>query len=161
MRISKSIKSLQHVFILVEGPSDEVILSNIIPRLLGDEYNCHFYVANGFSGILSSVKPIMDLTEDAKIVIVYDSDSQMDERIREKLDFVKYHLDYESNKNRLGIFYFVPAIDVLVPGGWELARIKRVSRAEYNNGINKSIVENFAEISQNEVIVNIIDFIKK
>lgn len=158
--MDKNLNSKKHVYFLVEGASDVLILSNIFPRMLGDEYNCHFYPANGLSGIISSFKPIVGLTDDdVKIVVVFDSDTQSESRKEERVNFVKYEIDYETYKDRVGVFCFVPAIDGLIPEFWDLARIKRTQRERYNAEMTQLIDKEFERVKENTVIKDMFEFV--
>lgn len=75
----------QHVYIIVEGPSDQLILSSIFDGVFDEHVKIHFYVAHGVSGIVSSTRPIMDLVDtDVKIVVVYDADTSDELRAEER-----------------------------------------------------------------------------
>lgn len=99
--------------ILVEGPTDREIISNVLGHVLPNDINSrvHYYVCNGYYNILSSIRPFLDnYDQSIKLIAIIDADTESHERIAEKLDFVKDHVNYESFKDRLEIICFAPTL---------------------------------------------------
>lgn len=153
---------MKHIFIIVEGPSDEVILGEILNILLpADQFKLHFYPAGGYYNALTSVRPILDLVPDeSKVLLVFDADTTNPNKVQERLDFVKDHVGYQSYNKNFDVFTFVPTIDVVIPQGVEYSKLKRISRSEYNTNIKGAIRKYIDDIRNNPTINDIINFVE-
>ena len=153
---------MQHVYIIVEGPSDELILSNILDGIFDKEIKIHFYVAHGVPGIVSSTKPILDLlSDDAKVIVVYDAETGDRIRAEERNDVIKSQVLNGGADKRVRFIYFIPTIDCSHPYLTESAMIKRKVREEYNARVSTYIKNNKEEFLKIEQIKEIIAFVKK
>lgn len=152
---------MTHIFIIVEGPSDEVILNEILRFLLpSDTYKLHFYPAGGYYNALTSVRPILDLvSEDSKVLLVFDADTTRLEKVQERIDYVRDHVGADAYSAQFNVFTFIPTIDVVIPKGAELARFKRTQREEYNRLIIQAVNNHIDEIKEIETIKSIVNFI--
>ena len=149
-------------FIIVEGPSDVVILKEILKLTLSEEiYKFHFVEAGVYYNAITSVRPILDLVSlDSKVLLVFDADTTDPRRVQERRDFVKDHLSYVSHPTNFKFFVFTPNIDVEIRPISELSILKRKNRSEYNEKVHRTIRENIDSIVTIPVIKSIIDFIK-
>ena len=149
-------------FIIVEGPSDVVIINEILKLTLPeDKYKFHFVEAGGYYNAITSVRPILDLVSlDSKVLLVFDADTTDPKRIQERIDFVKDHLSYVSRPKNFKFFVFTPNIDVEIRPITELSKLKRQDRLEYNVKVQKTIKEHIDSILAIPVVQSIIDFIK-
>ena len=151
---------IQHVYIIVEGPSDELILSSILEGVLGDRVKIHFYVAHGVPGIISSTRPILDLVDkDVKVVVVYDADTGDKLRAEERNDFIKSQILNGQIDERVCFVYFVPTIDSCHPYLLEYSRTKRNARDEYNAEVKQYISTHKEDFLKIEQIQEIIEFV--
>ena len=101
-------KKIQYVYIIVEGLSDKIILSNILNGVFTETIKICYYVAYGVSGIISSTRPLLDiLDEDVKVIVVYDADTTDELRAEERNDFLKLQILNGKNDERV---CFVPKI---------------------------------------------------
>ena len=151
---------MQHVYIIVEGPSDELILSNILDGVLGDMVKVHFYIAHGVPGIISSTRPILDLVaSDVKVIVVYDADTGDKLRAEERNDFIKSQILNGEVDERVRFIYFVPTIDCCHRYLLECSKTKRKARDEYNATVSKYISEHKDEFLGIEQIQKIIEFV--
>ena len=152
----------QHVYIIVEGPSDQLILSIIFDGVFDEHVKIHYYVAHGVSGIVSSTRPIMDLVDtDVKIVVVYDADTSDELRAEERNDFIKSQILNGQNDERLLFVYFVPRIDQSHVFLSECARNKRKARDEYNAKVSEFIKHHKNDFLKIEQIKQIVEFVNK
>lgn len=149
-------------FIIVEGPSDVVILKEILKLTLSEEiYKFHFVEAGGYYNAITSVRPILDLVSlDTKVLLVFDSDTTDPRRIQERRDFVEDYLSYVSRPTNFDFFVFTPNLDVEIRPIFELSMLKCKNRSEYYEKVQKTIKENIDSIMTIPVIQSIIDFIK-
>lgn len=104
---------MNHVFFIVDGNRDIQILSYIIESIFPkDNKRFHYYIAYGFSGIISSIRPILDLvSDDSKVIVVFDADTINPSKVQEKIDFVNIQIENGVVDNRLLIIPFVPTIE--------------------------------------------------
>ena len=153
---------IKHVYIIVEGPSDVLILSSILGGLFEGKINLHFYIAHGVPGIISSTRPILDLVDkDVKVIVVYDADTGDNLRAEERNDFIMSQILTGSEDKRVKFVYFVPTIDSCHPFLIECARFKRKRRDEYNHDVAEYITLHREEFLQIEQIQKIIEFVKE
>lgn len=153
---------MKQIFIIVEGPSDVVILKEILYLTVSvKEYNFHFFEAGGYYNAITSVRPILDLVSlDSKVLLVFDADTSDPTRKQERIDFVKDHLGYVSRSEHFNIFVFTPNVDVEILGHSELSDLKRQNMAKYNIEVQRMIRENIDKIVKIPVVKDFIDFIK-
>ena len=153
---------IRHVYIIVEGPSDVLILSNILNGLFDGEIKLHFYIAHGVPGIISSTRPILDLVDkDVKVIVVYDADTSDELRAEERNDFIKSQILNGEEDKRVKFVYFIPTIDCIHPFLIECARFKRKRREEYNHNVAEYITSHREEFLKIEQIQKMIEFVKK
>lgn len=154
---------MEHVFIIVEGASDVIILQQILLLLLpADTYQLHFYPAGGYYNALSSVRPILDLVPDgSKVLMVFDSDTSNPDKVQERIDYVKEYIGSDSYSSHFDVYTFVPTIDAVIPEGVELSMIKRTQREDYNSRIIDAVTRHIEEIRKIETISRIVEFIRQ
>ena len=153
---------IQHVYILVEGQSDQFILSSVLEGVLNENIRIHFYVAHGVSGIISSTRPILDLVDkDVKVIVVYDADTSDELRAEERNDFIKSQILNDINDNRVSFVYFIPNIDCSHPYLAACARTKRKARDLYNAAVSSYIASHKDEFFKIEQIKKIIEIINR
>ena len=110
-------KIRKKICFILEGKTDAVILSHIFKNLFPEtDYNIVFSVGDGYSSLISKVRPIIDnVPEETKILVVYDSDTTNPQVAEEKMDLTKYLINYKMYQDRLGVFSFDPNIESLFP----------------------------------------------
>ncbi len=115
--VSAERKIRKKICFILEGKTDEVILSHIFKNMFPEtDYNIAFSVGRGYSSVVSRVRPIIDnVPEETKILVVYDSDTTNPRVAEEKMDLTKYLINYSMYKNRLGVFSFDPNIEAIFP----------------------------------------------
>ena len=152
---------IQHVYIIVEGPSDVLILSNILNGVFDESVKLHFYVAHGVPGIISSTRPILDLVDkDVKVLVVYDADTGDPLRAEERNDFIKSQIMNGEGDDRVSFVYFVPTIDYCHEFLRKCSWSKRNEREKYNAEVTHYIVSHKDEFLKIEQIQRIIDFVR-
>lgn len=152
---------IKHVYIIVEGPSDQLILGSILQGMFDERVRICFYVAFGVPGIISSTKPILDLVdENTKVIVVYDSDTGDELRAEERNDFVKSQILGGKKDERVTFVYFVPNIDQCHPFLAEYAQYKKKSRDKYNVAVQNFIQNNKGDFIKIKQIQRIIEFVR-
>lgn len=151
---------IQHVYIIVEGPSDVLILSNILDGVFDGNVKLHFYVAHGVPGIISSTRPILDLVaKDVKVLVVYDADTGDPLRAEERNDFIRSQILNGEENDRVSFVYFVPTIDCCHDFLRACSWFKRKERERYNAEVSDYIASHKDEFLKIEQIRKIIDFV--
>lgn len=151
---------MNHVFFIVEGKRDVQILSYIIELIFPkDNKRFHYYLAHGFSGIISSIRPILDLvSDDSKVIVVFDADTINPSMVEEKIDFVKNQIENGVVDHKLKIMSFVPTIEEEL--GLNKYLIIHHINTKSTECIKALINEHIDTIKDNKTVKEIIDYIK-
>lgn len=149
-------KKRKKICFILEGKTDEVILSHIFKNMFPEtDYNIVFSVANGYSSLLSKVRPIIDnVPEETKILVVYDSDTTNPRVAEEKMDLTKYLINYKMYQDRLGVFSFDPSIETIFP---EENIVRHKGDVDY---LVKAVDANFNSIKDQTTIKQMAQFIQ-
>ena len=145
---------IKSLYIIVEGQIDAKILHTLL--------NCTRYKkvyhipAGGFANLSSMATTIrlMQAPKEAanKIVVAFDADSEKKDVINDRIATMRYltGADYD---NRIGVFCFVPTIDVaLFPKGFPKNKGDVVELTEY-------IIKHLEELREMDIIKAIQAFI--
>ena len=150
-------KIRKKICFILEGKTDEVILSHIFKNMFPEtDYNIVFSVGNGYSSLLSKVRPIIDsVPEETKILVVYDSDTTNPRVAEEKMDLTKYLINFKMYpKGRLGVFSFDPNIETIFP---DENIVRHKGDVDY---LVKAVDANFNSIKDQTTIKQMAQFIQ-
>ncbi len=150
-------KIRKKICFIIEGKTDEVILSHIFKSMFPEtDYNIVFSVGNGYSSLISKVRPIIDsVPEETKILVVYDSDTTNPRVAEEKIDLTKYLINFTMYpEGRLGVFSFDPNIEIIFPDK-NLVRHK----GDFNYLV-KAVESNYNSIKDQKTIKQMAQFIQ-
>lgn len=149
-------KIRKKICFILEGKTDEVILSHVFKNMFPEtDYNIVFSVGNGYSSVISKVRPIIDnVPEETKILVVYDSDTTNPRVAEEKKDLTKYLINYKMYQDRLGVFSFDPNIETIFPEG------NMVQHKRDFDYLVKAVDANFNSIKEQSTIQQMAQFIQ-
>ena len=149
-------KLRKKICFILEGKTDEVILSHVFKNMFPEtDYNIVFSVGNGYSSVISKVRPIIDnVPEETKILVVYDSDTTNPRVAEEKKDLTKYLINYKMYQDRLGVFSFDPNIETIFPEG------NMVQHKRDFDYLVKAVDANFNSIKEQSTIQQMAQFIQ-
>ena len=155
-KVNAERKIRKKICFILEGRTDEVILSRIFKKIFPEsDYNIVFSVGNGYSSVLSKVRPIIDnVPEETKILVVYDSDTTNPRVVEEKMDLTKYLINYNMYQDRLGVFSFDPNIESLFP---ETNMVNHKGDFDY---LVKAVDDNINSIMNQKTIKQMSQFIQ-
>lgn len=97
-------------YIITEGKNDAIIIDALIENI-GEKENFSILTADGFSALLSKAGTVL-ITESDNVIVLTDSDSNDESKIKDREIFIKYILRYEIYKNRLKIILSKPEIEI-------------------------------------------------
>lgn len=100
------------LYIIVEGQTDAQILHTLLEC---SKYENVYHIPSGGYGNLSSMAKTIRLMkspneDNDKILVVFDSDSEKEDVIEDRLATMRYLIGADYNK-RIGVFCFVPDIE--------------------------------------------------
>ena len=117
MSSPKLFRRMENVFIIVEGLTDVRYLSQLLGSYLGASYKVLFYKTDGYSSMLTSIRPIIDQVPlGSKVVFVFDADTRNQEKAEERLDFFKEQIGNIRKTCKASAFYFMPEIEDFIMG---------------------------------------------
>ena len=148
-------KTRKKVCFIVEGNSDKIILEHIFNKKFPkSDYNIVYCVAHSYSSMMSSVRPIIDrVPAETKILVVYDSDTTNPRTSEEKMDLVKYIINYSMFKDRVGVFSFDPYIETIFP--------KKIHLTKDIDSYVKAVNDNLTTIMNQKTIQQMVKFIEE
>ena len=142
------------LYIIVEGQTDAQILHTLFEC---SKYESVYHIPTGgysnMSAVARSIRLMKDSKEsDDKILVVFDSDSEKEDVIEDRLATMRYLTSAEYDK-RIGVFCFVPDIErSLFPSN-------RFERKGISDDLVKYMKEHMKELRANKVIVEMQAFI--
>lgn len=142
------------LYIIVEGQTDAQILHTLLEC---SKYENVYHIPSGGYGNLSSMAKTIRLMKSPneandKILVVFDSDSEKEDVIEDRLATMRYLTGADYDK-RIGVFCFVPDIEgCLFPA-------YRFERKGIGDDLVKYMKEHIDELRANDVIVEMQAFI--
>ncbi len=102
--MNKDTKYKDNTYIFVEGETDKMILSKLLPK------NLKFIVGKGYSASVSRARTFM-VKKDNPFLFIFDSNTVAPEEIESKKTILNDYLGQAGSKDRYKIFLFAPEIE--------------------------------------------------